>query len=1183
MTWFSRRRRTANGSQTLETLEVRTLLAAGDLDASFGGDGVVDTVIDGQTSVSTQGHATVLLPDGRSLVAGELSLERVFLKRFNADGAVDTSFGTDGTSLVPFARSPRLALDSTGRLLVMYLDGPSTNLRVRRFSAEGTPDNAYAGSGVAELNDAGGAITAVHIGADDRLTIMTGERVTRLNADGTPDTSLGGTGSVTVRISNPVENLTGFAVEPSGAFTVVGYRGPLFNGPGLGASIAVRLTRFGADGRADASFGDQGAVETLIDGFIPNSTGVPSRQTDGSLLVPITVVGGIVVVKFDANGALVTSYGEAGRVALAFSSNTQEAMVRFMPGGDAIVGATLVDQRTRDTDWVFARLKPNGSLDMSFGNGGVSAFDLNSGEVLKQFVVSDAGRVHAVGLADFTLSRLLLARLTDRGMLDSTFDADGYVVHSHRQAGTLTVTPGDAAVQSDGKIVTAGSTSHPEFVVIRHNADGSVDTTFGNAGSVVVPLPPQGNPAQAIVAGVKVDSRGRIVVAGQNGNGALANGYVLRFMPDGTLDASFGDVGVSRIAPLKSLASMVLQADDRIVLAGTISSLQFGRGEAALVRLADTGTVDITFGVGGVASGVGIVVAQDIVMTHALDGKLVMAASDSTGGIASAPGPFVARWFANGSLDTSFGQGGMRRIPVAASINEVRTRSISVDSSGRITVGATPGVVSFQSQRVIRVLADGTFDPSLSTSDFPGQLVVPGVPTGLIVLPDGRYLTAGGQTFFEQDGTNSVFRFNSEFQQDVTWGNAGVATAPDLIRIPSSGHILLPQPDGRILTVGNRSELPGTTSLRLIRLQAEPGVVTSPQRTLTTTETGITATFDVRLSSKPTADVTIPVASSDTTEGTVSVNSLTFTPDNWSTAQSVTITGVDDALFDADQRYRIVLGPATSSDADYNGMTVRPVEVRNRDDETLRFFRAYNPQANFHFFTTSVSEFQGVQPNGYNDESSGRGGFSLVATAQPGFTPLFRLYNLQKGYHYYTASVAEKDFLLSLNPPSTDPNFGKVGWRFEGSPGFIADTQQAGTNQVFRLYNKTSGAHLFTENPAVRAAVLQSPEWEEHAPLGFAFLVDDAEPAEATASPPPGLPAQTESTGTPASAETHSTNVASLMSVSRGTRSVAPPVAENSESESRSLDLLHFKDEPEAAALDAYLAAFDGTALETAV
>ncbi len=411
-------------------------------------------------------------------------------------------------------------------------------------------------------------------------------------------------------------------------------------------------------------------------------------------------------------------------------------------------------------------------------------------------------------------------------------------------------------------------------------------------------------------------------------------------------------------------------------------------------------------------------------------------------------------------------------------------------------------------------------------------------------------------------------RYDTRGQSDSTWGTNGSLTVAVPIRSSRPWDSLIELPDGRVLIVGTRTPDGQPTSLRLIRLQAEPGIVTSARGTLTTTESGTTATFDIRLSSKPTADVTIPVTSSDTTEGTVSTSSLTFTPDNWSTAQTVTITGVDDSLFDADQRYRVTLGPATSTDANYNGKTIVPVEVRNRDDETLRFFRSFNPQANFHFFTTSVSEFQGVQPNGYNDESTGRGGFSLVATQQPGFTQLFRLYNFQKGYHYYTASVAERDFLLSLNPSTTDPNFGKIGWRFEGSPGFIADTQQAGTNQVFRLYNKTSGAHLFTENPAVRAAVLQSPEWEEHAPLGFAFLVDDAEPT--TLAPPPVL-------AEPLSATTEGNeaaplNVASLVAVPSGTRTSIPATAALEAAESS--PVRGFRIEGDLTELDASLAEF---------
>src|SRR6185369_16853321 len=173
-----------------------------------------------------------------------------------------------------------------------------------------------------------------------------------------------------------------------------------------------------------------------------------------------------------------------------------------------------------------------------------------------------------------------------------------------------------------------------------------------------------------------------------------------------------------------------------------------------------------------------------------------------------------------------------------------------------------------------------------------------------------------------------------------------------------------------------------------------------PLSNLLTTEAGGTATFTVRLSSPPTADVIVPIASSDTTEGTTDVPSLTFPTDNWNAPQTVTITGVNDNLTDSNQRYTILIGAATSDDPNYNGKDGVDVFVRNRDDETVRFNRLYNPYANFHFFTTSAAEFEAVQAYGYNDETSDRSGFALSPNNTPGpeFQPLFRLYNLQKGY-----------------------------------------------------------------------------------------------------------------------------------------------------------------------------------------
>lgn len=100
-----------------------------------------------------------------------------------------------------------------------------------------------------------------------------------------------------------------------------------------------------------------------------------------------------------------------------------------------------------------------------------------------------------------------------------------------------------------------------------------------------------------------------------------------------------------------------------------------------------------------------------------------------------------------------------------------------------------------------------------------------------------------------------------------------------------------------------------------------------------TTEGGGAATFPVVLDKQPTADVVINVTSSNTGERTVSAASLTFTSANWSTAQIVMVTGVDDAIVDGDIAYTIVLAAATSTDSDYNDIDPADVSIINTDDD----------------------------------------------------------------------------------------------------------------------------------------------------------------------------------------------------------------------------------------------------------
>lgn len=112
-----------------------------------------------------------------------------------------------------------------------------------------------------------------------------------------------------------------------------------------------------------------------------------------------------------------------------------------------------------------------------------------------------------------------------------------------------------------------------------------------------------------------------------------------------------------------------------------------------------------------------------------------------------------------------------------------------------------------------------------------------------------------------------------------------------------------------------------------------PGILVTPSSGLQTTEAGGTATFTIQLTSPPTSPVTIALSSSNTKEGTVSPSQVTFNSSNFSTPQTVTVKGVDDAVDDGDIAYSIVTAPATSADTDYNNLDGTDVSVTNIDDE----------------------------------------------------------------------------------------------------------------------------------------------------------------------------------------------------------------------------------------------------------
>ena len=114
-----------------------------------------------------------------------------------------------------------------------------------------------------------------------------------------------------------------------------------------------------------------------------------------------------------------------------------------------------------------------------------------------------------------------------------------------------------------------------------------------------------------------------------------------------------------------------------------------------------------------------------------------------------------------------------------------------------------------------------------------------------------------------------------------------------------------------------------------------PGIKVSPVTSPTTSEAGGSATFTVVLAAKPTGDVLVPLSVSKPGEASLSTDLLAFTIDNWDTPQEIVITGLDDRRDDGDQAYQIVIGPALSDDAGYDGLSSPSLDLTNLDDDTF--------------------------------------------------------------------------------------------------------------------------------------------------------------------------------------------------------------------------------------------------------
>jgi uncharacterized delta-60 repeat protein len=329
-----------------------------------------------------------------------------------------------------------------------------------------------------------------------------------------------------------------------------------------------------------------------------------------------------------------------------------------------------------------------GDLDPSFGIGGkvITDFGTIDDAISDKMAVQADGKPVAAGYADDGPARdFALARYTPNGALDPTFGTGGKVTTDffgftdHAQAGLV--------VQPDGKLVAGGSAftfttgGNYDFALARYLPDGTLDDSFGTGGKVTTDL--LGFDDQAFALARQPD--GKLVAAGEAG----ADFALARYNPDGTLDSSFGSGGVVTTdfaGSVDRVEALALQPDGKLVAGGQAFA---GAGlDFALARYLPDGTLDDSFGSGGKVTTdlAGGDDAGFFSVAVLAGGKLVALGSGFTG---TGQDFTLARYNPNGILDPSFGNGGKVTTDFAGG-DDIGI-SLVVQPSGKLVAGGFMG------------------------------------------------------------------------------------------------------------------------------------------------------------------------------------------------------------------------------------------------------------------------------------------------------------------------------------------------------------------------------------------------------------------------------------------------------------------------------------------------------------
>ncbi|MNK23055.1 hypothetical protein D3C87_413430 [compost metagenome] len=319
-----------------------------------------------------------------------------------------------------------------------------------------------------------------------------------------------------------------------------------------------------------------------------------------------------------------------------------------------------------------------------------------------------------------------------------------------------------------------------------------LDGAFGEHGLVTTDLQPDKDDLAYAIA---VQPDGKIVLAGTSGTSALTQTALVRYTADGKVDTSFGTEGLalSTKSVTSSAYALAIQADGKLVSGGWTAN-SGGSSDLLLTRHTTAGQLDTSFGASGHGLA-GLNTAFGNAMAQQTDGKLLLAGRDTN---LFTPDTLVARFHANGTLDHSWGEGGLARIDWGSDWDDAK--AIAVLADGKVLVA---GKTDQDNVALCRLKADGSLDTGFGNNGLVKRNLGEGNAVKAIALrSDGRIVLAGGSL---------VHAYLADGAVDPDFGDAGQVKFPE-----HQLNSLVVLPDGSLVAVGKDAK-----SVAVVKLGAQ--------------------------------------------------------------------------------------------------------------------------------------------------------------------------------------------------------------------------------------------------------------------------------------------------------------------------------------------------------------------------